>query len=101
MAATQPKHLHSRWRHPLLLAVLLLWLCASQVLTASHVHAPSALQHDDCVLCHFQGAGFDAIPATGLTVASAAHAAPFAVLPVASPALRQARPRARAPPHLG
>ena len=88
-------------QHPLLIAVLLLCLCAGQVLSISHVHASSVLQHDDCVLCHFQGAGFDALPATGLNLATAAYAAPLAVLSASMPASQLARPRARAPPHLG
>jgi len=88
---------HSRQRLALALLFGLL-LGLGQLLLSTHAHAGEWAQHENCVLCHQQGSGFDesmpkaALPYFGQLsqhTSFVAGMAPF-ILPLA--------PRARAPP---
>jgi hypothetical protein len=82
--------------------ILVLWLGLllglGQLLLSTHAHAGELLQHEDCVLCHQHGSGFDCLPPAAVLpdfgalsqhTPFSAGIAPF-ILPLA--------PRARAPP---
>lgn len=83
-----------------LLVVLLfgLLLGFSQLLFATHSHADELAQHEDCVLCHQHGAGFDCVPPTALLpefgLLSQHTPLPAGLVPFILPLA----PRARAPP---
>lgn len=85
-------------QHLLLVLLLGVVLGLGQLLLATHDHADGLAQHEDCVLCHQHGSGFDHIPPTaqlpdfgqlGQHTPFQAGTAPFILPP---------KPRARAPP---
>jgi hypothetical protein len=96
LSVTSPRNLHAK-QH-LQIALMLLLLCVGQLLVVSHSHARDLLQHEDCVVCQHQGAGFDSVTATALTF----EFVPFRQLAFchcdSAPTPLPARPRARSPP---
>lgn len=86
-----------RHRQTLLVALLLLLLCASQWVVAAHSHARDLVQHEDCVLCHFQDTA-DSIPATALRIQSVPSLQPSILYGKHAPVSMPGDPRSRSPP---
>ncbi len=93
-----PHHRQSGRQRLIVVLLLGLLLGLGQVLLSTHAHAGDLTLHEDCVLCHQHGAGFDATSAastlpyfgrltlhTPFRIGTAPH-----ILPLA--------PRARSPP---